>query len=203
MDLTLAGLSFRDRSPDNTGSWVLDGGSLTGTAGHRTDLFVDPGNGKATVNAPRLLTSAPAGDFQLAARVEVGFESTYDAGALLLWATDDVWAKLCLEISPQGQPMIVSVVTRDRSDDANGFIVDGPSVWLRITGRSGAYAFHASTDGEWWHLIRHFTLGGVSSGQVSAEVGFEVQSPLGQGCRATFADVTYRIHTLSDLRDGT
>ncbi len=117
---------------------------------------------------------------------------------LLLWAGEDTWAKLCFEYSPQGQPMVVSVVTRGRSDDANGFIVDGSEVWLRISGMRGAYAFHASTDGRWWHLIRHFTLG-----DVSAEVGFEVQSPLGQGCGATFADIMYRTHTLSDLRDGT
>jgi regulation of enolase protein 1 (concanavalin A-like superfamily) len=198
VELTVAGLSFRDRSPDDTDSWAVEGESLTGIAGLRTDLFVDPDNGKTTVNAPRLLTSAPAGDFQFAARVEVGFESTYDAGVLLLWAGEDTWAKLCLEYSPQGRPMVVSVVTRGRSDDANGFIVNDPSVWLRITGRGGAYAFHASTDGQWWHLIRHFTLG-----DVSAEVGFEVQSPVGPGCRATFADVTYRAHTLGDLRDGT
>ena len=70
-------------------------------------------------------------------------------------------------------------------------------MWLRISGRSEAYAFHASTDGGWWHLVRHFTLG-----KVSAEVGFEVQSPLGQGCRATYTDITYRTHTLHDLRDG-
>jgi regulation of enolase protein 1 (concanavalin A-like superfamily) len=197
VDLTVAGLSFRDRSPENADSWALADESLAGSAGARTDLFVDPDNGTATLNAPRLLTSAPAGDFQLAARVEVGFESTYDAGVLLLWAGDDIWAKLCFEFSPQGQPMVVSVVTRGRSDDANGFIVEGSSVWLRITGRRGAYAFHASTDGEWWHLIRHFTLG-----DVDAEVGFEVQSPVGQGCRATFTDVTYRLHTLIDLRDG-
>ena len=161
-------------------------------------MFVDPDSGKPTLNAARLLAAAPTGDFQLAARVEVGFESTYDAGVLLLWAGEGTWAKLCFEYSPQRQPMVVSVVKRGRSDDANGFIVDGSGVWLRISGMRGAYAFHASTDGRWWHLVRHFTLG-----DVSAEVGFQVQSPLGQGCGATFADIIYRTHTLSDLRDGT
>ena len=198
MHLTVAGLSFPDRSPDNADIWVLEAECLTGKAGPRTDLFVDPDSGKPTLNAARLLAAAPTGDFQLAARVEVGFESTYDAGVLLLWAGGDTWAKLCFEYSPQGQPMVVSVVTRGRSDDANGFIVDGSGVWLRISAMRGAYAFHASTDGRWWHLIRHFTLG-----DVSAEVGFEVQSPLGQGCGATFAGIMYRTHTLSDLRDGT
>jgi regulation of enolase protein 1 (concanavalin A-like superfamily) len=203
VNVTLAGRSFESAG----GAWRLsDPSTLIGTAGPRTDLFRDPQTGTATSNAPRLLSAAPAGDFQLSARVEVGFGSTYDAGVLLLWAGEDTWAKLCFELSPQGQPMIVSVVTIGRSDDANGFIVDGPTVWLRISGLRGAYAFHASTDGEWWHLIRHFTLSQAGArlddDTVSAEVGFEVQSPLGEGCGATFTQIAYRAHSLNDLRDG-
>jgi uncharacterized protein len=195
VNVTLAGRSF----DSSDGAWRLsDPSTLIGTAGPRTDLFCDPQTGTATSNAPRLLTAAPPGDFQLSARVEVGFGSTYDAGVLLLWAGEDTWAKLCFELSPQGQPMIVSVVTIGRSDDANGFTVDGPAVWLRISGLRGAYAFHASTDGEWWHLVRHFTLGDTAR----AGVGFEVQSPLGEGCRATYTEVAYRAYSLNDLRDG-
>jgi uncharacterized protein len=215
VSVTLAGRSFD--GPD--GAWRLaDPSTLIGTAGPRTDLFADPRTGTATSNAPRLLTAPPAGDFQLSARVEVGFGSTYDAGVLLLWAGADTWAKLCFELSPQGQPMIVSVVTIGRSDDANGFTVDGSAVWLRISGLRGAYAFHASTDGQWWHLIRHFTLdparervGGAERSRagaelerdpVNAQVGFEVQSPLGEGCRATYTQIGYRAYSLDDLRDG-
>jgi regulation of enolase protein 1 (concanavalin A-like superfamily) len=197
VSVSLAGRAFESPADD---VWRLtDPSTLIGTAGARTDLFCDPQNGTATTNAPRLLSAPPPGDFQLSARVEVGFESTYDAGALLAWAGEDSWAKLCFELSPQGQPMIVSVVTVGRSDDANGFTVDGSAVWLRISGLRGAYAFHASTDGEWWHLVRHFRLGGAT---VSAELGFEVQSPLGEGCRATYTEIAYRAYSLNDLRDG-
>jgi len=193
VDLIIAGLTFQ--GPADT--WTLDpDDTLTGWAGRQTDLFIDPADGRPTLNAPRLLTAAPAGDFQLAARVEVGFGATYDAGVLLLWSGFDAWAKLCFELSPQGQPMVVSVVTRGRSDDANGFIVDQPWVHLRVSGLRGAYAFHASTDGEWWHLIRHFALNG------RPELGFEVQSPLGEGCRTAYSEISYRPVTLNDLRDG-
>lgn len=194
MNVTLAGRDFE--GPDD--AWRLaDASTLIGTAGPRTDMFCDPQTGTATTNAPRLLSLPPAGDFQLSARVEVGFGSTYDAGVLLVWAGEDSWAKLCLELSPQGKPMIVSVVTVGRSDDANGFTVDATAVWLRISGVRGAYAFHASTDGQWWHLVRHFTLG-----QTQAQVGFEVQSPLGDGCQATYTEIAYRASSIDDLRDG-
>ena len=46
MHLTVAGLSFPDRSPDNTDIWALEAECLTGKAGPRTDLFVDPDSGK-------------------------------------------------------------------------------------------------------------------------------------------------------------
>jgi uncharacterized protein len=199
MEFTVAGLPFQGPAD----AWNVEADStLSGWAGRHTDLFVDPANGRPTLNAPRLLTAPPPGDFQLAARVEVGFGATYDAGVLLLWSGFDAWAKLCFELSPQGQPMVVSVVTRGRSDDANGFTVDQPWVHLRISGLRGAYAFHASTDGKWWHLIRHFSLDPTGNGQHRAELGFEVQSPLGEGCRATYSEIGYRPLTLNDLRDG-
>ena len=194
VDLTIAGLTFTTEAPD---VWTFSEQRLTGTAGPRTDLFVDPATGEATLNAPRLLATAPAGDYQLSAQVSVEFASTYDAGALLLWAGDDAWTKLAFEYSPQGRGMVVSVVTRGRSDDANGYTVDGPTVWLRLARVGAAYACHASLDGARWDFVRHFSLGTVATA-----VGFEVQSPLGESCRATFTDITFREATLADLRDG-
>lgn len=197
MDIVLDGFPGPLR-PAEGGSWRHDAGGLIGTAGPTTDLFVDPAGAPPVLSAPRLLAAVPDGDFQLWARVEVEFAAMYDAGVLLLWAGDDIWAKLCFEFSPQRQPMIVSVVTRGVSDDANGFTVDGSAAWLRVSLRDGAYAFHASTDGAFWHLIRHFSLGGVQP-----DVGFEVQSPVGQGCTARFTEITYRTGKLAELRDGT
>src|SRR5690349_6884617 len=106
--------------------------SLSMTAGAGTDLFVDPQGGPPVLNAPCLL-GRPAGDYQLSARVTVDFAATFDAGVLVLYAHDGAWAKLCFERSPQGAPMVVSVVTRGVSDDANAFPVDGPTVWLRVS----------------------------------------------------------------------
>ena len=180
-------------------SWsVPDEGSLLIAAGPRTDLFVDPQeSAEPKLDAP-LLVGDPSGDFLLSARVTVDFAATYDAGALVLYATDSVWAKLCFEYSPQREPMVVSVVTRGVSDDCNSFVVDDTSVWLRIARVGQAYAFHASTDGASWSFVRHFALdaGGEES------VGFAAQSPKGEGCAVTFERIAYEASRLGDLRNG-
>src|SRR2546421_7623127 len=107
------------------------GDSLGIVAGARTDWFVQPGTGDARLNAPALVGRVDAGDFVFSAHVAVDFTSTFDAGALVLRHDDRTWAKLCFEYSPDREPMVVSVVTRDVSDDCNSFVVDGSQVWLR------------------------------------------------------------------------
>ena len=115
----------------------------------------------------------------------------------MLWHDERTWAKLALELSPQGEPMVVSVVTRGTSDDCNSRVVAGNSLWLRIARIGAAHAFHASSDGERWDLVRHFSLD-----EPQLELGFEAQSPTGEGCRAVFSDVRLEARTLADLRSG-
>jgi regulation of enolase protein 1 (concanavalin A-like superfamily) len=166
-------------------------------AGRLTDLFVDPGGDSVRLNAPRLVGTPPEGDYQFSARVAVEFKATFDAGVLLVWADESRWAKLCFERSPGRAPMIVSVVTRRASDDANGFIVTGRSVWLRVSRLGRAYAFHASTDGGSWSLVRHFDLGAEAT-----QIGFVSQSPTGEGCAVTFDEIRFVRERLPDLRNG-
>ena len=139
----------------------------------------------------------PAGDFRLAAQVSVEFGSMYDAGVLLLYAAERQWAKLCFEYSPQQQPTVVTVVTRGTSDDCNSFEVEGSTLWLRITRSGAAWAFHASTEGTWWRLLRYFSLGADP-----VRVGFLAQSPTGEGCAATFDHISFQPGAPKNLRDG-
>jgi len=171
--------------------------TLAMTAGARTDLFVDPQGAPPVLNAPRML-GRPAGDYQLSARVTVDFAATYDAGVLALYAHDGAWAKLCFERSPQGEAMVVSVVTRGVSDDANAFAVEGRQVWLRVSRLGAAHAFHASTDGATWRFVRHFSLEPADD----LAVGFLAQSPTGSGCAVQFDRIVYRPERLADLRSG-
>jgi uncharacterized protein len=179
-------------APESTSSGA---DTLTIAAGPRTDFFVDPDGGAVLANAPAVV-GAVEGDFVLSARVSVAFASTFDAGALFVWGGERRWAKLAFELSPQQEPMIVSVVTRDRSDDCNSTVVAGDSVALRIGRIGAALAFHASADGGRWDLVRHFHLPDAT------EIGFVAQSPTGEGCEATFSEIRFEQRALLDLRDG-
>jgi regulation of enolase protein 1 (concanavalin A-like superfamily) len=178
--------------------WSIEpDGSLRIAAGPRTDLFVPPDDRPATRNAP-LFAGSVQGDFQLAARVTADLRSTFDAGALVLFAADDAWVKLALERSPQGGATIVSVVTRGVSDDCNSWIADGGCAWLRIARIGATCALHASDDGARWDLVRHFAFEAPDG----LTAGFSAQSPTGDGCTATFDDVRFVARTLAELRDG-
>lgn len=190
-------------TPSHGSDWDLTDYTLSGIAAPRSDLFVDPGtassvNAESMLNARRLLGPAPAGDFQFSARVGADLASQFDAGVLLVWLDDDHWAKLCYELSPDGQRMVVSVVNRDVCDDANAFVAEGSDVWLRIARVGSAFAFHASRDGQRWDFVRVFSLGAADD----VQIGFSAQSPTGEGCAARFTDVAFASETLANLRDG-
>ena len=194
---SLLGLTFPLNWLREPERWEIDAGALTIQAGRQTDWFIDPaGDVAPMLNAPALVGTV-AGDFTLQARVSVDFGATFDAGVLMLHADDRCWAKLCFELSPQGLPMVVSVVTREHSDDCNSRTVDGADLWLRVSRLGAAFAFHCSSDGRHWELVRYFGLP-----QADVSVGFEAQSPLGEGCAATFTDVRFEPGRLPDLRSG-
>jgi regulation of enolase protein 1 (concanavalin A-like superfamily) len=186
--------------------WQVADGIVTAEAPAKTDLFIDPagatdpaGN-QPMPDAPRLL-GTPEGDFQLSARVTVDFHSTFDAGVLAVYADQRNWAKLCFEFTPQGTPSIVTVVTRGESDDANAFELTEFSIWMRISRTGSTFAFHASTDGQVWRLVRYFGLNRrAKDGPV--RVGFLAQSPTGEGCTITYDSIEFRPEAPTDLRDG-
>jgi regulation of enolase protein 1 (concanavalin A-like superfamily) len=180
-----------------SGPAELGAASIAFAAGPRTDLFSDPAGGESKRDAPVLL-GRPVGDFQLRARVSAPLTSTFDAVGLVVWASPDAWAKLELEYSPQREAMIVSVITRGVSDDANAFTVPQSVAWLRVSRSGETIAFHASIDGVWWSLIRYFTFPGA--GEASA--GFNVQSPTGDGLHGHFDEIEWADGPLGELRDG-
>jgi len=155
------------------------------SAQNRSPGLPAPGGAGAEpqAGAPRLLGPVE-GDFRLSARVRCTFAGAFDAGALLLWAGERTWAKLAFEVSPDGEPMVVSVITdRRASDDANAFVVSGEAVWLRLSRRGTACALHARPEGD-----THFALIDPAAWEEVARV----RNPAGPDDSADFSYVTFR-----------
>ena len=161
--------------------------TLSMTAGPQSDWFYDPAGSKRNSNAPVALFAPPDENCLLSAKVTVGFNSTFDAGVLFIYADSERWAKLCFEYAPTDRPMVVSVVTRGKSDDCNSVYIDDNSIYLRLYREGDRLAFHYSEDGEYWHMVRHFTIGDLQG----ASIGFSSQSPTGEGCLANFTEINY------------
>ncbi|GAA3862107.1 DUF1349 domain-containing protein [Leifsonia kafniensis] len=183
-------------------SFDHDRGQLTVVAEPGVDWSNDSVGGSRQTDASLLGFEAPA-EFSLSARVRVGGQhdgqrTTFDAGVLALWSDSDHWAKLCFEYSPAGQPMVVSVVTNEYSDDCNSSIVTSDAVYLRITRTGPAWAFHASADGITWDFVRLFRLATTTP----VHVGFLSQAPMGQSCVALFNEIRFSRSAVRDLRDG-
>ena len=166
-------------------------------SGAKTDLFTAPDKSVSVDNSARALF-LPQKDFLLSAKVMVDFASTFDAGVLMVYESSKAWAKLCFEYSPQQQPMVVSVVNREFSDDCNSVPINGNEVYLRVSQKGQTFAFHFSTDGQFWHMVRYFSLGELKH----VRIGFSSQSPTGEGCRSEFSDIHYGLNTLTDNRSG-
>jgi uncharacterized protein len=195
--ITIPNLPYPSHWLNQPQKWDLSPeGQLTIAAPDKTDWFIDPQGSIDVNNAPALVfpVSVPC---ILSAQVKVDHVATYDAGVLMVYESPLAWAKLCLELSPQGLPTVVSVVTRGISDDCNAFAVKGP-MYMRVSKLEKAYAFHVSENGAEWNLIRYFKL----EDGTNVQMGFLAQSPTGNGCTASFQDIRFEVRLLADIRSG-
>ena len=194
----LPGFSVTARWLGPVPSWTpLGAQGVEVIAPARSDRFHDPAEDTRQADSPLWAAEAEAPS-SLVARVTVDFVDTFDAGVLMAYQSRDAWAKLCFERDPAGRPMVVSVVTRGRSDDANAFLVDGSTVWLRVSLLPRAYAFHASTNGQHWEFVRYFRLGARGR----PRLGLSAQAPVGAGCVVRFEHVRLGLGAVDDLRGG-
>lgn len=161
-----------------------------------TDFFVNPLNGNVINNAVFRYQEVK-GDFIYKARVSCNFANNFDAPILMAYENDKSWIKICFEQTDQGRPAIVSVVTRDRSDDAVGEYVKQEEVWLLLARKDNTFSAHYSLDGKLYLMTR---LAWVPMDQ-KIKLGFGVQSPAGGSVTAYFRDMSLKQSTPSDLRN--
>ena len=161
------------------------------------DYFQDPAGTLIKDDAPYLWLNV-RGDFVAQAHVRPAFATTWDAGCLMARHDATHWAKLCYESTDLGTTAAVSVVTRGRSDDANGVDLTVPDVWLQIVRQGDVFGMHYALDGRRWRMVRLFEL------PVPPEirVGLVAQCPAGPGTTIDFLDFSVEPGAVNDMRAG-
>ena len=191
--------AFHPHSNSSGAIQITDDGARI-SANAKTDWFFHPNGKMQQSNVPSLVLETSDSVISITALVAVNFSGTYDAGVLFIQTAPDQWAKLALEFSPQGFPTVVSVVTKQTSDDCDGPRLPAGLVWLRLYVQDEIVAFHFSEDGELWRFARTFSLPRRADGVI--KLGLAAQAPMGLGCEATFRSVSVSHATLPDFRNG-
>jgi uncharacterized protein len=176
--------------------WHAESDRLVVRAPGQTDWFIDPISARAVRTAPVLVGLPPRGDFTLEAHVVLDGDAMFDAAGLFVYAEDDHWAKLALEVSAAG-PTIVSVVTDTFSDDCNSTVLGERSARLRLARVGEAIALHAADGGARWELVRVFR-----PASATLRIGFICQAPTGGGCTGSLDAIAFAARSLGDIRDG-
>lgn len=171
--------------------------SLTITAGEKTDMFRDPNVTYNNDNAPKLLFQ-PADNFVLTTSIQHSFLNKWDGGALVLIEDSLNWIKFCFEKDYTGAKRVVSVVTKDISDDCNSIEVSKNIIFYKLAKAENVITLYASKDGKKWLLVRHLQF----NSKKPIKVGFLAQSPTGKKCQVTFSNISYQPKKITDPYSG-
>jgi len=169
------------------------GNELIMVAGEKTDMFRDPNVTYNTDNAPKLLFK-PDQDFVLITAIEHSFASKWDGGAIVLKQDSLNWIKFCFEKDYTGARRVVSVVTKNISDDCNSVEIKTNKVFYKLAKADNVITLYYSLDGKKWFLIRHLQF----DTDKNFTLGFLAQSPTGKKCEVKFSDTSYQAKKIKD-----
>ena len=167
------------------------------TAGPKTDMFRDPNVTYNTDNAPKLLFHADE-NFVLSASIEHAFKNKWDGGAIIIRRDSMNWIKFCFEKDYTGAKRVVSVVTKNISDDCNSIRINTNQVFYKVAKAGNVITLYSSADGIGWYLIRHLQFDAPDG----LEVGFLAQSPTGGRCEVKFSHIKYQVKKINDPYTG-
>jgi uncharacterized protein len=182
---------------NNPKRFSITGNELIIVAGEKTDMFRDPNVTYNTDNAPKLLFEADD-NFVLTASVEHAFASKWDGGAIVIKQDSLHWIKFCFEKDYTGARRVVSVVTKNISDDCNSVEMDTNKVFYKVAKADNVITLYCSTNGSSWYLIRHLQF----DTQKGLRIGFLAQSPTGAQCEVKFSNITYQVRKIRDPYAG-
>lgn len=188
----------------NESSIRFEGDHIILYAPEQSDFFCNNGSISEEGITPETLMNAPffytevTGDFVMRVKVEHDFKDTYDSASIMVMKDMNVWAKACFELTDFGTHAVVSVVTNHISDDANGSNIEGNSVWLQVARTGQSFAFHYSTDGIHFYMMRFFNL----PVEQKVKVGLLPQAPTGDGGERIYSDFVLENKTVKNIRMG-
>jgi uncharacterized protein len=170
---------------------------ITIVAGEKTDMFRDPNVTYNTDNAPKLLFEGDY-NFVLTASIEHAFTNKWDGGAIVIREDSLHWIKFCFEKDYTGAKRVVSVVTRDISDDCNSEEINTNKVFYKVAKADNVITLYCSGDGRKWFLVRHLQF----DTKKGFKLGFLAQSPTGSRCEVKFSDIDYKLVKIKDPYSG-
>ena len=167
--------------------------SVTIVAGEKTDMFRDPNVTYNTDNAPKLLFEAPP-DFVLTTSIQHDFANKWDGGAVVLKQDSLNWIKFCFEKDYTGAKRVVSVVTKNISDDCNSVEITTTRVFYKVAKADNVITLYYSLNGKKWFLVRHLQFDTTKP----LQVGFLAQSPTGKSSKVLFENITFSTKKIKD-----
>ena len=188
----------------NESKLTNEGKRLIIEAPGESDFFCNNGAIAQSGITPETLTNAPFfytevnGDFVMRVQVSHDFQDIYDSATIMVMKDFQVWAKACFEKTDFATHAVVSVVTNQTSDDANGCNIDGNSVWLKVARVNNSFSFHYSIDGDKFFMTRFFNL----PVEKTIKVGLVAQAPTGKGGNRFFENFSLEQKTVKNIRYG-
>jgi regulation of enolase protein 1 (concanavalin A-like superfamily) len=169
--------------------------------GEKKDYFSDPNNKLSNNTAPILLSKIDnTKPFTLTAKVSPEFTETglYNAGVLYLYVHDNFYQKFCFEQDERGNHRIVTVRTIGTSDDNNHDIVQGKTVYMKISSDTQTVASYYSLDNKTWQMVRLY------KNNYPAELwgGISAQCPVDKGTTSYFEAISLEQKSVKDFRLG-
>lgn len=195
--LSIPGIPFPLTWENKPVEFSIKGKELVIKAGPKTDMFRDPNVTYNTDNAPKLMFK-PDEHFVLTVGIEHPFANKWDGGAVVLKSDSLNWVKFCYEKDYTGARRVVSVVTKDISDDANSVELTGDKVFYKIAKADNVITLYYSVDRTKWFLVRHLQF----DAKPGFKVGFLAQSPTGDQCTVRFTDILYEARKIKDPYTG-
>lgn len=184
---------------------------------NKPDFFIENADSSLTIKCKKgdVLFSSPFGDFQSSscpmllfepsaefifnAKATTEMKSQWDAAQLVVWRDSVHWAKIYLEKTHYGKPVVGSIVTRGMSDDCNSVVLDKPEIYLQVAKINDCIFFYYSSDGLNWIFIRAFNF----AGSAPLLVGFSCESTFNeQGTTANFSHIRYKNNKPADIFNG-